>query len=63
MVEFFGNRIVQRAKHGIAGANGTTFAYQPSKGYTGTDDFAVEVDFRQGKETGKFVVHFAVTVQ
>lgn len=62
-VSFFGNRVVQRAKHGIAGANGSTFAYQPSKGYVGPDDFAVEVTYRQGRDNGKFVVHFAVAVQ
>ena len=62
-IEFLGNRVVQRAKHGIAGASGSTFAYQPSKGYVGPDDFAVEVAYRQGGSAGKFVVHFSVTVQ
>jgi hypothetical protein len=57
-----GNRVVQKAKHGIAGINGNVFAYQPSKGYAGSDDFTVEVNYRQGNETGKFFVHFAVTV-
>ena len=33
--EFLGSHIVQRAKHGVAGVNGTTFAYAPAKGYTG----------------------------
>jgi hypothetical protein len=47
----------------IAGANGITFAYQPSKGYVGPDEFAVEVAYRQGREPGKFVVHFSVVVQ
>src|ERR1700742_2894154 len=42
-ITFLGNRVVQRARHGIAGANGNTFAYMPGKGYVGTDDFAVEV--------------------
>jgi len=54
---------VRRAKHGIAGANGSTFADQPSKGYVGPDDFAVEVTYRQGRDNGKFVVQFAVAVQ
>jgi hypothetical protein len=61
--QILGNRVVQRAKHGIAGTNGNMFAYQPSKGYAGPDDFAVEVSYKQGSETGKFVVHFTVTVQ
>ena len=62
-VEIVSNRIVQRARHGIAGASGNTFAYQPQKGYVGTDDFLVEVAYRQDKEAGKFFVHFTVTVQ
>ena len=57
------NRVVQRAKHGIAGANGNTFAYSPGKGYTGTDDFVVEVAYKQGNESGKFTIHWNVTVQ
>jgi hypothetical protein len=63
MVQFLSNRVLQRASHGIAGVNGTTFAYLPSKGYTGTDEFAVEVAYRQGHDTGKFTVHFNVVVQ
>ena len=58
-----GNRVVQRAKHGIAGVNGNVFAYQPSKGFAGSDDFTVEVNYKQGNATGKFFVHFAVTVR
>ena len=58
-----GNRVVQRAKHGIAGVNGNVFAYQPNKGYAGSDDFTVEVNYHQGNETGKFFVHFSVAVQ
>jgi hypothetical protein len=63
VIEFLGNRVVQRAKHGIAGASGNTFAYQPTKGYVGPDDFVVEVAYRQDRDVGKFFVHFAVTVQ
>lgn len=59
-VEFLNNRIVQRAKHGIAGVNGTTFAYAPSNGYVGADEFTVQVAYRQGNNTGK---HFNVLVQ
>jgi len=62
-IEFLSHRIVQRAKHGIAGVNGTTFAYAPSKGYAGPDEFAVEVNYRQGNNAGKFLVHFNVAVQ
>jgi len=58
-----GNRVVQRAKHGVAGVNGNVFAYQPSKGYAGSDDFTVEVSYRQRNESGKFFVHFSVVVR
>ena len=63
VIAFLSNRVVQRAKHGIAGANGTTFAYMPTKGYVGSDDFVVEVSYRQQATDGKFRVHFSVTVQ
>jgi hypothetical protein len=62
-VEFLGSRISQRARHGVAGVNGTTFAYNPGKGYSGTDDFTVEVAFRQGRESGNFTIHWVVTVR
>jgi hypothetical protein len=61
-VEVFGHRIIQRAKHGIAGVSGATMAYSPAKGYVGKDEFTVEVDFRQGTERGKYYVHWNVTV-
>jgi hypothetical protein len=57
------NHVIQRAKHGIAGANGNTFAYSPNKGFSGTDEFVVEVAYKQGNESGKFTVHWNVTVQ
>ena len=63
IMEVIGHRLVQRAKHGIAGISGTTMAYSPSKGYAGTDEFVVEVDYRQGTDKGKFYVHWSVTVQ
>jgi hypothetical protein len=47
-VEFLSSRISQRARHGVAGVNGTTFAYNPCKGFSGADDFMVEVVYRQG---------------
>jgi hypothetical protein len=62
-VQIVSNRVVQRARHGIAGASGNVFAYKPEKGYVGSDDFTVEVAYRQDNEAGKFFVHFAVTVQ
>jgi hypothetical protein len=62
-IDFLSHRIVRRAKHGIAGVNGTTFAYAPSKGYVGPDEFTVEVNYRQGNNAGKFLVHFTVAVQ
>jgi hypothetical protein len=61
--EIVGNRIVQRARHGIAGISTNTMAYKPNPGYVGRDEFVVEVAYRQANEPGKFYVHFAVTVQ
>lgn len=57
------NRVVQRAKHGIAGASATTWAYQPGPGFVGTDDFVTEARFQRGNETITFTVHWTVTVQ
>lgn len=63
VIEFFDNRIIKRAQHGIAGVEGNTLAYAPAKGYVGSDEFIVLMNYRQGKEVGKFQVHFSVTVQ
>ena len=63
VVQFLSHRLVQHAKHGIAGLNGTTFAYQPAKGFSGTDDFAIEVNYRDSNNTGKFTVHWNIDVQ
>jgi len=62
-IEFLGNRVLSKARHGIAGLNGTVFAYAPAKGYVGSDEFAIEVAYRQNGQTGKFIVHWNVTVQ
>jgi hypothetical protein len=62
-MELFDYRVVQRAKHGVAGVNGNTIAYAPSKGYVGRDEFTVEVRYRQQNEVGKFLVHWNVVVQ
>ena len=62
VVQFLSHRLVQRAKHGIAGLNGTTFAYQPAKEFSGKDDFAIEVNYRDGNDSGKFTVHWNVDV-
>ena len=61
-LELKNHRIVQRARHGIAGVSGLAMAYTPAKGYVGKDEFLVEVDFRQGMASGKFYVHCNVTV-
>ena len=61
--EYLSSRIVERAKHGIAGANGTTIAYQPAKDYVGADDFVMEMSFRQNGKAGKFTVHYAAMVR
>jgi len=63
MVELLAARISQKAQHGVAGSNLTSFAYAPAKGFVGRDEFVVEVSYRQGKETGKVYVHFDVTVK
>ena len=57
------NRVVQHAKHGIAGASSNMWAYQPAAGFTGTDDFVTEARFQRGNEAGTFTVHWTVTVQ
>jgi hypothetical protein len=62
-VEFLGNKVVQPAKHGIAGTSGNGMAYMPAKGYVGPDDFKVAVDFRDRAGVGKFYIHFNVTVR
>ena len=62
-ITYTSNRVIQRAKHGIAGANGNTFAYAPGKGFTGTDEFVVEVAYREANTNGKFRVHFVVHVE
>jgi hypothetical protein len=63
VLEFLSERITQRAKHGIAGASGNAMAYAPARGYVGKDEFTVEVAFRQGQQSGKYYVHWNVTVQ
>ena len=57
-----GNRVTQRAKHGIAGASTNTWAYQPAPGFVGTDDFTTEAHFKRESESGSFTVHWTVTV-
>lgn len=63
VVQITGHRVIQRAKHGIAGVSGLVMAYAPDKGFVGKDEFIVEIDYRQGSETGKYTVHWNVTVQ
>jgi hypothetical protein len=58
-----GHRVIQRAKHGVGGISGAVMAYAPGKGFVGKDEFTVQVDYRQGSDTGKFTVHWNVTVQ
>ncbi len=62
-VQIISNRIVQRARHGIAGVSSNMLAYTPAKGFVGEDDFVVEANYRQALESGKFTVHFHVTVR
>jgi hypothetical protein len=62
-LQYLGNRITQRAKHGVAGITGNALAYLPAKGYIGPDDFDLVMDYRNNKEVGKYFVHFTVTVQ
>jgi hypothetical protein len=62
-LQYLGNRITQRAKHGIAGISGNALAYLPAKGYVGPDDFDLVMDYRNNREVGRYFVHFTVTVQ
>ena len=62
-VAYLGSRIIQKAKHGIAGANGAVIAYQPTKDFVGTDDFVMEMSFRQSGVAGKYTAHYVVTVK
>ncbi len=62
-IEFLGHGVLDRAKHGVAGLNGTTFAYAPAKGYVGPDEFTIEVAYRQNGQAGKYIVHWNVVVQ
>ncbi len=61
-VEYIDARISERAKHGIAGANGNVIAYHPNKDYVGKDDFVKEVVYRQNGQIGRYSVRYFVTV-
>jgi hypothetical protein len=61
--QYVDSRIIQRAKHGVAGANGATIAYQPAKDFVGTDDFAMEMTYRENGKLGKYTAHYVVTVK
>jgi hypothetical protein len=61
--EFLSNKVVEHAKHGVAGTSGNGMAYMPAKGYAGPDDFKVAVDFKDRTGVGKFYIHFNVTVK
>jgi hypothetical protein len=60
---YLGTRIVQKAKHGVAGAGGNALAYQPDKDYVGSDDFTVEVTYKQYGVSGKVTTHYEVTIK
>jgi len=62
-VLYLASRIIQRARHGIAGASGNVVAYRPAKDYVGTDDFVMKMTFNQYGKLGKFTTHYAVTVK
>ena len=59
------NRVIQRAKHGIAGANGNTFAYCCCRqGIYRDGRFRRRGRLQAGhRERGKFTIHWNVTVQ
>jgi hypothetical protein len=63
MLQIYDHRLLQHAKHGIAGLNATTMAYSPAKGFVGSDDFLIEVLYRETGHYGKFKVHWNVSVQ
>ena len=62
-VVYLGARILQRAKHGIAGASGATVAYHPNKDFVGTDQFVLEMSYKQNGKPGKFTARYDVNVK
>jgi hypothetical protein len=60
---FLSARIIERAKHGVAATNGNSIAYSPTKGYVGSDDFVVERAFELSGRTGKYKVHYHVSIK
>ena len=62
-MQFHGGRIIERAKHGVAGASGTIVAYQPAKNYVGPDEFVVEITGKKDDAPVKYTVRYVVTVK
>ena len=56
-------RISRQAKRGRAGMNGYSLAFNPAKGFVGTDQFEIEVNWRRASEAGKVFITFDVTVR
>ncbi len=63
VVEYLDARIVERAKHGVGGASGTTIGYKPDKDYVGSDEFVKVVVYRQNGKLGRYTVRYLVTVK
>jgi hypothetical protein len=62
VIQLVDHRLVEKARHGVAGLNGNTFAYAPAKSYVGADEFVIEVLYREHDKYGKFHVHWNVSV-
>jgi hypothetical protein len=43
-----GFSVAKQASHGRVVANGSSFTYTPTKGFTGLDSFSIEIDFLRG---------------
>ncbi len=43
-----GFKTAKQAQHGRVSVTGTGITYSPARGFTGTDSFTIEIDFRRG---------------
>jgi hypothetical protein len=63
-VAFESFRVARPARHGVAGMRTGGFAYSPPKDFSGQDDFAFEIRFRdRGNQLGTVRFNVAVTVR
>lgn len=63
-IQFLGIRVIEHAKHGQAGSNGTTtYAYKPDRGYRGSDFFSLESRTVTRGVTKVTLIRITVTVR